>query len=140
MGIENEYYSQEVHGPYELFSTGDLELEMGGKLRDCKIAYKAFGTLNAAKDNAILFPHMWSGTHKHMEIFVGEGMALDPKKYFIILPGQIGNGLSTSPHNTPPPFGQAAFPKATIGDDVRAQHQLVTEKFGIETLQLVLGW
>src|SRR5258707_8136183 len=140
MVIENEYYSQDVHGPFELFSLGDFELEMGEKLRDGKIAYITRGTLNTAKDNAILFPHMYSGTHKHMEIFVGEGMALDPKEYFIILPGQIGNGLSTSPHNTPPPFGQAAFPKMTIGDDVRAQHKLITEKFGIETLQLVLGW
>ena len=67
-------------------------------------------------------------------------MALDPSTYFIILPGQIGNGLSTSPHNTPPPFNMAAFPKVTIGDDVRAQHKLVKEHFGIDTLQLVIGW
>jgi homoserine O-acetyltransferase len=32
------------------------------------------------------------------------------------------------------------LPHVTIGDDVVAQHRLVTEKFGIEQLQLVLGW
>jgi len=32
-----------------------------------------------------------------------------------------------------------AFPKLAIGDDVNAQHRLVTEKFGIEKLQLLLG-
>jgi homoserine O-acetyltransferase/O-succinyltransferase len=138
--IENEYYSKEVHGNYELFALGDFELELGNKLRDGKLAYITHGKLNDAKDNAILFPHMYSGTHKHMEIFVGEGMALDPTKYFIILPGQFGNGLSSSPHNTPPPYDRAAFPHITIGDDVRAQYQLVTEKFGIKQLQLVLGW
>ncbi|GAC1378326.1 MAG: alpha/beta fold hydrolase [Ktedonobacteraceae bacterium] len=138
--LQNEYYSQELHGPYELFSLGDFELEMGGKLRDCKIAYATLGTLNAAKDNAILFPHMYSGTSKSMEPYVGAGLALDPAKYFIILPNQIGGGLSTSPHNTPPPFNGSAFPKVTIGDDVRAQHRLVTEKFGIQSLQLVVGW
>jgi homoserine O-acetyltransferase len=138
--IENEYYSEERHGPHEIFELGDFELERGGKLRGGKLAYKTFGTLNAAKDNAVLFPHMYSGTPKAMEVLLGEGMALDPKKYFVILPGQFGNGFSSSPSNTPPPFGQGAFPKVTIGDDVRAQHRLATEKFGISSLQLVLGW
>lgn len=140
MTIENEYYSQAVQGPYEVYSLGNFELEMGGMLRDCKLAYNTFGTLNEAKDNAILFPHMYTGTHKSLEIYVGEGMALDPKKYFIIFPDQLGSGVSTSPHNTPPPFNMAAFPRVTIGDDVRAQHQLLTQHFGIKTLQLVLGW
>lgn len=89
-----------------------------GTIRDCKLAYKTFGKLNEAKDNAILFPHMYSGTHKAMEIYIGEGMALDPSKYFIILPNQLGNGLSSSPHNTPFPFGRGAFPKVRISDDV----------------------
>ncbi len=83
---------------------------------------------------------MYSGTPKAMEIFIGEGRPLDPTKYFIILSGQFGNGFSSSPSNTPPSFNMGAFPKIMIGDDVRAQHRLVTEKFGISELQLVLGW
>ena len=83
---------------------------------------------------------MWSGTSKSMEIFIGEDRPLDPGKYFIILPGQFGNGFSSSPSNTPPPFNGGAFPTVTIGDDVRAQHRLLTEQFGIERLELVLGW
>ena len=75
-----------------------------------------------------------------MEIFVGEGRPLDPSKYFIILPGQFANGFSSSPSNTPPPFNGGAFPNVTIGDDVRAQHRLVTEQYGIKRLELVLGW
>ena len=139
--IKNEFYSHEVHGDYELFPLGDFELEEGGKLRDCKIAYTTVGKLNAKRDNAILFPHMYSGSSMHMKAFyVSPDLALDPTKYFIILPNMIGAGLSSSPHNYPPPFNQAAFPRTTIGDDVRAQHRLITEKFGIEVLQLVLGW
>src|SRR5258706_9062468 len=72
--------------------------------------------------------------------FVGEGSPLDPSKYFIILPGQFGNGFSSSPSNTPLPNDRGAFPRIMIGDDVRAQHRLVTEHFGISELQLVLGW
>jgi homoserine O-acetyltransferase len=136
----NEYYSEAGHGPHEILELGDFELESGITLPNAKLAYKTHGTLDSAKGNAILFPHMWSGTPKAMEIFVGEGRQLDPKKYFIILPGQFANGFSSSPSNTPPPFNGGAFPNVTIGDDVRAQHRLVTEHYGIERLELVLGW
>ena len=67
-------------------------------------------------------------------------MALDPAKYFIIVPNMLGNGLSTSPSNTPPPYDKARFPNVTFYDQVEQQHKLVTEKFGIETLPLVTGW
>jgi homoserine acetyltransferase len=131
------YYSEENHGPHEIFELGDFELESGTTLPNARIAYKTHGTLNSAKDNAILFPHMWSGTPKAMEIFIGEDRPLDPSRYFIILPGQFANGFSSSPSNTPPPFNGGDFPNVTIGDDVRAQHRLLTERYGIERLELV---
>lgn len=138
--ITNDYYSQEVHGPYELHDIGDFALEEGGTIRGCKLAYTTFGQLNAAKDNAILITTWYSGTSKIMEqVYVGQGRALDPNKYFIIIINQIGNGLSSSPHNTPAPTGMARFPRVRIGDDVRAQHKLLTEKFGLTQLALVTG-
>ena len=54
--ISNSYYSQEVHGPYQMYDVGNLELEEGGTIRNCQLAYATFGALNAAKDNAILVP------------------------------------------------------------------------------------
>jgi homoserine O-acetyltransferase len=138
--IENSYYSQDVHGPYELENIGNLELEEGGTIRNCQLAYATFGKLNAAKDNAILIPTWYSGTNKIIEqVLIGKGRALDPEKYFILIVNQIGSGLSSSPHNTPPPAGMANFPRVRIGDDVRAQHKLVTEKFGLQKLALVVG-
>jgi homoserine O-acetyltransferase len=138
--INNSYYSQDVHGPYELHDIGHLDLEEGGTIRNCKLAYATFGMLNAAKDNAILFPTWYSGTNKIIEqVFIGKGRALDPDKYFILIVNQIGSGLSTSPHNTPEPAGMANFPNVRIGDDVRAQHKLITEKFGLANLALVVG-
>ena len=65
--IDNGYYSQDVHGPYELHDIGNLDLEEGGTIRGCKLAYATFGTLNAAKDNAILVPTWYSGTNKIIE-------------------------------------------------------------------------
>ena len=63
-----------------------------------------FGKLDAAKDNAILVPTWYSGTNKIIEqVLIGEGHALDPRKYFIVVCNQIGNGLSTSPHSSDDP-------------------------------------
>lgn len=138
--MADNYYSQAIHGPFETFELGDFELESGEKIRSLKLAYATFGTLAENRDNAILFPSWYSGSSKILELaYVGAGRALDPEKHFIILVNQIGAGLSSSPHNTPSPFGAARFPKIEIGDDVRAQHRLVSEKFGIEKLALVLG-
>jgi homoserine O-acetyltransferase/O-succinyltransferase len=136
----NEYYSEKTHGPHQTFELGNFRLEMGETLRNGKLLYKTHGKLSPKKDNAILFPHMWSGTPKAMESFIGTDRPLNPEEYFIILPGQFGNGFSSSPSNTPPPHDRGGFPHVTIGDDVVAQHRLVTKQFGIEQLQLVLGW
>ena len=132
----NSYYGQEGHGPYELMDIGTLELEEGGSISNCQLAVATHGTLNAEKNNVILVPTWYSGTSKIIEdVYIGSGRALDPDNYFIIVINQIGNGLSTSPHNR----NGADFPKVRIGDDVRAQHKLLTETFGIESLELVVG-
>lgn len=136
----NSYYTQAVHGPYEEHDIGDLPLEEGGTIRHCRLAYATFGRLNAARDNVIVVPTWYSGTSKIMEqVYVGPDHALNPDQYFIVLINQIGNGLSSSPHNTAFPAGGPNFPRVRIGDDVRAQHRLLTEKFGIERIELVVG-
>ncbi|MBA2126962.1 hypothetical protein DLM45_12130 [Hyphomicrobium methylovorum] len=136
----NPYYSQNIHGPYSLYDLGNFDLDSGLRLRNAQLAYATFGTLSPLKDNAILFPTWYSGTSKIIEqAYIGPGRALDPSKYFIIIPNQLGNGLSTSPQNTPSPMNAGAFPAVSIADDVRAQHKLVTEHFGISKLELVLG-
>ena len=125
---------------YEIFDLGDVTLQGGATLRDAKLAYKTFGELNADKSNAIVYPTWYSGRHWDNEWLIGEGMALDPSQWFIIVPNMLGNGLSTSPSNAPPPYDQARFPEVRVQDNVRAQHKLVTEHFGIERLVAVTGW
>ena len=124
---------------YEVFDLGDVTLQHGATLRDAKLAYKTYGELNADKSNAIVYPTWYSGRHWDNEWLIGDGMALDPAKYFIIVPNMLGNGLSSSPSNTPPPYDAARFPDVTFYDQVEQQHKLVTS-FGIETLPLVTGW
>ncbi len=140
MPIDNPFYTPEVQGAYELHSLGRFELEEGGVIPDLQLAVATYGELNEAQDNAILIPTWFSGTHQTWELtYIGEGRALDPSRYFIVVVNQIGNGLSTSPHNTDGEIAMAGFPHVRIGDDVRAQEQLLREVFGIERLALVVG-
>lgn len=135
----NAFYTAEQHGDFEVHDLGDFVLEGGATLRDAKLAYTTYGELNERGDNAILFPVMFSGTHAAMAPYVGEGLALDPAQYFIVIPNQLGGGLSSSPHNYPAPYDARYFPEVTIGDDVRAQHQLLAH-LGVKHLELVTGW
>lgn len=125
---------------YEVYELGNFTLQCGQTIPDCKLAYKTFGTLNATKDNVIVYPTWYSGQHSENEWLVGKGMALDPDKYFIIIPNLLGNGLSSSPSNAPAPYDGPRFPDVTMYDAVKSQHQLITEQFGIETIELVTGW
>lgn len=137
---KSNYYNQTNHGPYQLYNLGNFKLEDGGTIRGLQLAYSTLGTLNKAKDNAILICTWYSGTTKFwVQNYIGKGRALDPDKYFIILINQIGNGLSTSPHNTSGAGGMAMFPHVRISDDVQAQHRMITEKWGIKQLALVVG-
>ena len=138
--LNNPYYTKDQHGPYEFYDLGDFSLQSGEVLQNAQLAYAVHGKLNETKNNAILFTIMFSGTSKNMEHYIGPGKALDPEKYCIILPNQLGAGLSTSPHNIDGPQSMSGFPEISISDDVVAQHKLLTEKFGIEELQLVTGW
>lgn len=125
---------------YQIFNLGNLRLQGGATLRGAWIAYKTYGELNAAKDNVIVFPTFFGGQHYANEAIIGAGQALDPERYFIIVPNMMGNGLSSSPSNTPMPYDRARFPWVSLYDNVSSQHRLVTELFGIERIAMVVGW
>jgi homoserine O-acetyltransferase/O-succinyltransferase len=123
------------------FDVPNVMLQKGGFLPLARLAYRTLGTLNSARDNAVLVPSWYTGTDAETEMFmVGEHRALDPSKYFIILTNLLGNGLSSSPSNTPAPAERGRFPNVTVFDNVRLQQVLVREKLGIERLRLVTGW
>ena len=128
---------------YEIFDLGDVALQGGATLRDAKLAYKTYGELNADKSNAIVYPTWYSGRHWDNEWLIGDGMALDPAKYFIIVPNMLGNGLSTSPSNTPPPYNKARFPDVTFYDQVspaaQAGHREVRDRDAPARHRLVDG-
>lgn len=125
---------------YEIFDLGDVELQSGTTLPNAFLAYQTYGELNDKKDNVIIYPTAFGDQHIQNEWLIGNGMALDPQKYFIIIPNLLGNGLSSSPSNTAAPFDKANFPEVTIYDNVQFQYRLVTEKFGVKKIALAVGW
>lgn len=124
----------------ENFSLGNFELQSGTVLPDAMLAYKTYGKLNDQKDNLVLLPTFYTGTHVRNEGFFGSGRAIDPAKHFVVSVNMFGNGFSSSPSNTPSPFNAANFPQVTLYDNVRAQHRLLTEELGVNRVALVSGW
>ena len=122
---------------YEL---GDIELLSGETLLSAKLAYKTYGALNSDKNNVILLPTFYTGTHKRNEGFFGTNRAINPEKHFIISINLFGNGLSTSPSNADKKQRGSKFPTITLWDNIKCQHELLTKNFNIEKIALVTGW
>ena len=122
---------------YEL---GDIELLSGETLLSAKLAYKTYGALNSDKNNVILLPTFYTGTHKRNEGFFGVNRAINPEKHFIISINLFGNGLSTSPSNADKKQRGSKFPTITLWDNIKCQHELLTKNFNIEKIALVTGW
>jgi homoserine O-acetyltransferase/O-succinyltransferase len=123
------------------FEARDFGLQGGATLPSAQLRYATMGTLAPARDNVVLIPSWYSGTHRESALcLVGEGRAIDPAKHFVVLTNLLSNGVSSSPSNTPAPFEAARFPRVTLHDNIRLQHALLTEHLGIERLKLVAGW
>lgn len=124
---------------YQTYLLGSFALEGGETLYDAALTYETHGRLNRQRDNAVLLPSWYTGTHRSYRAFIGAGRALDPARHFIIAVNMFGNGVSTSPSNSPRQAGPL-FPAVSVGDNVRAQHRLVTDHLRIGRLALVCGW
>jgi homoserine O-acetyltransferase len=109
-------------------------------LRNARLAYKTYGRLNRARRNVIVYPTSYGAQHTDTEWLIRPGCALDPERYFIIIPNFLGNGLSSSPSNAGPAHDRGRFPGVTLADNVRMQHRLLTERLEIERIALVYGW
>jgi len=122
------------------YALGDVELLSGKLLPDAELVYATYGELSPSKDNVILLPTFYTGTHHRNEGFFGVGRAIDPSRHFIVSVNMFGNGYSSSPSNMSAPVDGPRFPEITLYDNVWCQHRLVTELFGIQRIQLVMGW
>lgn len=114
----------------------DFPLESGAVMPALRIAYKAFGQMNAARDNVIVYPTSFGARDEDIEWLVHERV-LDPDRYFVVIANLTGNGKSSSPSHFPE---ATSFPHISVYDNVLAQQQALEAVFGIREVALVYGW
>ena len=131
-----------------------LHLDCEQDLGPFSIAYETYGTLNAARSNAILICHALTGDQyvasRHpvtgkpgwWESMIGPGLPIDTDRFFVICSNILGGCMgSTGPASINPKTGVAYgldFPVITIGDMVDAQVRLI-DHLRIDQLFSVVG-
>jgi homoserine O-acetyltransferase len=132
-----------------------LPLASGAAFGPYQLMVETYGTLNAARSNAVLICHALNAGHHVAGIaadnpknvgwwdnMVGPGKPVDTDKFFVIGVNNLGSCFgSTGPMSIDPatgtPYG-ARFPVVTVEDWVDAQAR-VADRFGIERFAAVMG-
>jgi homoserine O-acetyltransferase/O-succinyltransferase len=135
--------------------TTPITLRAGATLPAFDLVYETYGTLNAAKSNAVLVCHALSGSHHVAGTYagqpnsqgwwdnlVGPGKPLDTNRFFVVGVNNLGGCYgSTGPKSINPATGKpwgASFPVVTVEDWVDAQARLA-DYLGIGEWAAVLG-
>ena len=128
-------------------------MKRGGALHGARVAYETWGTLNAARDNAMLVltglspsAHMMSSAQDPSpgwwEGMAGPGKAIDSDRWFVICVNSLGSDKgSTCPASINPATGEAYrldFPELSLEDVANAAHAVVRE-LGIGKLACLIG-
>jgi homoserine O-acetyltransferase len=92
-------------------------------------------------DNAVMVLHGTGGDGKQFlrpqfaEELYGPGQPLDIRKYWIILPDNVGHGGSSKPSDGL----RMRFPHYDYDDMIAAQHRMLVEGLGVTHLRLIMG-
>jgi homoserine O-acetyltransferase len=127
------------------FVIKDFRFRSGESLPEVKIRYWTHGAphrdANGEIDNAVLILHGTGGSGRQFtapqfaDVLIRSGGLLDPAKYFLIMPDDIGHGASSKPSDGL----RARFPKYDYADMVTAEHALVADGLGVKRLRLIMG-
>ncbi|KAJ7077673.1 Alpha/Beta hydrolase protein [Mycena belliarum] len=128
-----------------IFVVPSFTLECGRELREVPVAYKTWGTLNAARDNVMVICHAFTGSADVEDWWgplMGRGKAFDFSRFFIFCANVLGSPYgSASPITINPDTGKPygpEFPPTTIRDDVWI-HKRVLDHLGVESVAVVIG-
>ncbi|KGN29874.1 homoserine O-acetyltransferase [Knoellia sinensis KCTC 19936] len=141
-------------GDREFADVGAVILERGGSLPAVTVAYETWGSLNAARDNAVLVEHALTGD-SHVEGpagpgrptagwwdgLIGPGRPLDTDRFFVVASNVLGGCQGTTGPSSEAPDGQpwgGRFPSITIRDQVEVEARLA-DHLGIDQWAGVLG-
>ncbi|MCU0870179.1 MAG: homoserine O-acetyltransferase [Burkholderiales bacterium] len=141
--------------PADLAFDTPLALKGGAVMPAYALRYETYGTLNAARSNAVLVCHALNASHHVAGVYaddpknvgwwdnlIGPGRAVDTDRFFVIGVNNLGSCFgSTGPASIDPATGRpwgAAFPFVTVEDWVDTQARLATA-LGIERFAAVIG-
>jgi len=144
-----------VVSPQKALFDSPLPLRSGATLPAFELAYETYGTLNAARSNAVLVCHALNASHHVAGVYadhrdevgwwdnlVGPGKPLDTERFFVIGVNNLGGCHgSTGPMSINPATGRSwggDFPVVTVEDWVDAQARLA-DRLGIECFAAVMG-
>jgi len=128
-------------------------MKRGGALSGARLAYETWGTLNAARDNAIFIltglspsAHAASNTDDPSpgwwEEMLGPDKPIDTKRWFVVCANTLGSCKgSTGPASIDPHTGKVYrldFPELALEDVANASHELVCH-LGIGRLACLIG-
>ena len=117
---------------------GEFRLDSGEMIRDCRIGYRVAGELAPDKSNVIVLTTWFAGRSDGGFGWVGEGKLFDTSKFHVIVIDALGDGVSSSPSNSvAQPAGK--FPRFTIRDMVRGQHDMLTRVLKLDRVYAVGG-
>jgi homoserine O-acetyltransferase len=125
--------------PPQVATLGACALEGGGTIRDCRIAYRTLGALDAGKRNAVLAPTWLAGDSDAYLAWLRLPELVDTTRFFVVVAEAFGSGRSSSPSNSPTQPG-AGFPPFGLPDVVAAHRRLLREVLGVPRLHAVIGY
>nr|WP_256203416.1 alpha/beta fold hydrolase [Sphingopyxis sp. YR583] len=123
----------------------DFKFRSGEIMPAVRMHYSTLGTphrnAQGEIDNAVMVLHGTGGSGKQFlqpqfaDELYGPGQPLDIKRYYIILPDNVGHGASSKPSDGL----RMKFPQYDYDDMVELQHRMLTEGLGIKKLRLIMG-
>ncbi|PXV60856.1 homoserine O-acetyltransferase [Dyella jiangningensis] len=128
-------------------------MKRGGELHQARVAYETWGTLNEARDNAVLLltglsPSAHAASNADdpspgwWEAMIGPGKAIDTSRWFVICVNSLGSDKgSTCAASINPATGEPYrldFPELSLEDVANAAHVAV-RSLGIEQLACLIG-
>lgn len=127
------------------YITRNFEFNSGEQLDGLRLHYTTLGKPKRDKDgrvtNAVMILHGTGGDGHQFyrtqfaDVLFKKGGLLDPAKYYIILPDNVGHGKSSKPSDGL----KAKFPHYNYDDMVAAQYELLTKGLGVDRLRLLMG-
>jgi len=133
----------------------------GTTIKNVRVGYETYGTLNAGKDNVILVAHFYSGnshaagrytetdpTPGYWDAVIGSGKPVDTDRFLVVSSDTLVNlnvkdpkTITTGPASINPdtgrPYGMS-FPIVTMRDFVNVQKALL-DSLGVKKLHAVMG-